>query len=372
MKIDTMQELLLNMCMEMVHIPVMFIGPSGCGKSWTCAEIADVVDAKLKKIEKKTERCFGYVDLRLATQEPGDIIGNPKTIERKTHDEEGNEVVEYITIWSKPCWFPEPGTRGLLNLEEVNRAPKDVQQCIFQALSERRIHTHKLPDGWIIASAINPDNGEYHVETLDKAFARRFCQIAVQPDARTWCRWAEEYGINERIIKFIRENKKMLTPEEEIVIKAIPTPEGYRMVDEILESGIIPDADGAQMEVIAGLIGETAAAALAQYLIADVENCVPATEILTDYDRVIDKALKQSNDRMNKTIEEFVIMFEKDNIPGTNQEMSNFKKFMKVLKPEWLTMLLMSIKANVKLLQSLGTDREISRMLLDIRSMAKS
>ena len=95
-------------------------------------------------------------------------------------------------MYARPEWFPdESQPKGILFLDELNRAPVDVRQAVFQLVKEKTMHTHKLPEGWFIVSAINPDNTGYQVETLDKAMLRRFCQIKVTKDADIWLSWKD-------------------------------------------------------------------------------------------------------------------------------------------------------------------------------------
>lgn len=372
MKISTIQRLIINIALEETHIPLMLIGEMGIGKSWSVKDAAEIVNAKLKKRAKLDDddetRLFHCIDLRLATQEPGDITGMPRSIEVEVDGEV--MTVDWETIWSKPCWWPKPGTRGVLFLDELNRAPIDVRQAIFQVVTEWQLHTNRLPDGWIIVSAINPDSGEYQVETLDKAMSRRFCQIKITPSARDWLRWAADYGINPRIQKFIRENQKFLYVEGDFTITAWPTPEGYRMVDELLDADVIPTDENARHEVMAGLIGEEAAAELAMYLEQDIENCVSADDILNSYDELRDKVMNQTHDRMNKTIEEFVVRFEKRGVPSNKRQLGNFVEFCKDLPDEYKTMLVMSLADNKELIVKMGQDRDLKKQLINIRKKA--
>lgn len=390
MKVSASQRLIVNMALEETHVPLMLVGEMGIGKSWSVKDAAEIVNAKLRKrsgLDKEDKtRLFYCIDLRLATQEPGDIIGMPRVevkpeldadgnyIYFDTIDEKGDEikVLKTVshTVWTLPEWWPKAGTRGILFLDELNRAPIDVRQAIFQLVTEWRLHTHKMPDGWIIVSAINPDSGDYQVETLDKAMSRRFCQVKISPDTRDWLRWAEDYGINDRIQKFIRENQKFLYIEGNFEIAAWPTPEGYRMVDELLDAEVIPNDEGAKFETIAGLVGSEAAAELAMYLEHDVENCISADEILDGYDALADKVQSQSHDRMNKTIEEFVVRFEKRGVPGSKLALKNFVEFVKDLAAEYKTMLVMSLADNKELIVKMGQDRELKKQLINIRKKA--
>ena len=168
MDIKEIQTLIKNIVDKQLRVPVLVVGPTGIGKSGQLKELA--------KQFKQVDESFGFVDLRLATQEVTDLIGIPGTAER-TYEYNGKPIVDKVTVWKQPSWFPKKGTKGILALEEVNRAPEDVRQAIFQLLTEWKLHTHVLPEGWVIVALINPNNGNYHVNQLDPAFKRRFVQI---------------------------------------------------------------------------------------------------------------------------------------------------------------------------------------------------
>jgi hypothetical protein len=370
MKISTAQQFLVNMIVKGVQVPVMFNGPTGVGKTWMGKDAIDICNEKYRK--KGTPE-FHFIDLRLATQEPGDLIGMPRNVEVR-REVDGEEIITYKMVWTKPEWWPEDGTRGLLYLDELNRAPLDVRQAVFQLVQEWRMHTHELPEGWYIASAINPDNGQFQVETLDIAMLRRFCQIKITPDHRDWIRWGEEYGIRKAFLKCISDNPKLLYKEEKFDIVAYPSPEGYRMCDELIEENVIPhDGKGENnvMEVLAGIIGLDAASVVTQYLIKDVDTCVTAEQLLDEYDEYKDDIHKQTNDRMSKTVEELVTMFEKTKQPRNKTQLENLVKFLKDVKPEWKTSFIVAVIENEELLVKLGKDRDLKRQLRAIRSKAK-
>ena len=85
MNISTIQKLIVNMGIGGTHIPLMMVGEMGIGKSWLIKDAAAYINKKLRKKAIKAEKLdeddprvlFHYIDLRLATQEPGDITGIP-------------------------------------------------------------------------------------------------------------------------------------------------------------------------------------------------------------------------------------------------------------------------------------------------------
>lgn len=302
--------------------------------------------------EIAAEQKAGCIDLRLAQQEPGDLIGLPRREEKRT-------------IWSLPEWWPQdPDSKGILFLDELNRAPVDVRQSVFQLVTEWQLHTHRLPPGWAIVSAINPDTGAYQVESLDIAMLRRFCQVEITPAAGEWVKWAQNYGIDDRIVKFIRANKKMLVIEEDCTIEAKPTPEGYRLIDELLKNSVIPK--GLQYEVFAGLIGRKAAAALKQSFGQDLTPPVSGSEITGNYGEVRERALAQPNDRMYSTNESLVEVLLDGGKSLSQEQLANVTAYLKDLPEEWKMSVLTALADAGDLLQRLSRDLDLNRAILKV------
>ena len=274
MNVKDTKELVKSIAEKQVHVPLLIVGSMGIGKSWIVKQAAE-------------ELGIGFIDLRLAQQEPGDLIGIPR-------------VVNGETVWAPPQWWPKQGTRGILLLDELNRAPQDVRQCIFQVLNARRMHTNELPIGWTIVSAINPDNTGYQTETLDPAMLRRFCVLKVSPDVETWLVWAKGPGkIEDVITGFVGAHKKLLAVEENFDLELKPTPDQYRMLNDLMKAKAIPTRD-MENEVFMGLIGREAGIALRKFL--DTRNKpVTGKEILDSFEKVKARVKKQSNDEMYVT-----------------------------------------------------------------------
>ena len=135
---------------------VMLVGHHGVGKSQGVKQFCD-------------ENELGFVDLRLGTQDVGDILG----LADFKVDDNGERIA---TKFMPPDWFPmDPNSRGLIFLDEINRARRDVLQAVFQLVLDKRIHTYELPKGWHVVAAMNPSTQDYIVTDLsDKAFLDRF------------------------------------------------------------------------------------------------------------------------------------------------------------------------------------------------------
>ena len=341
MKPEHAKELIMLIAQRGVHVPLLLVGPMGVGKSWAPKEAAK-------------EMGIACIDLRLAQQEVGDLTGLPRRDGKRT-------------FWSKPEWWPDdPNSKGILFLDELNRAPLDVLQAVFQLVGEWKLHTHVLPAGWIIVSAINPDNGSYQVDSLDIAMLRRFCQVKVLPTPGGWIKWAEQYGIDQRIIQFIKFNGKMLSVKEEFDIEARPTPEGYRLVHEILSAKAIPSR--LEQEVISGLIGTEAAVALTCHFVLGAKEFVSGYDILNRYGEVKTLLLAQTNDELYESIESLVDLLIANSTYSTNSQLNNLTACLKDLPDEWKMNLLSGIEQEDHLLDHISRNAELNRSILRLGS----
>jgi hypothetical protein len=270
-KISEAKQFIKNIAEKKVRVTPLLIGTMGVGKSQIVLQVAQ-------------ELGIGFIDLRLAQLEPGDLIGIPYSEEGRTH-------------WAVPEWWPAPGTRGILLLDEVNRAPNDVRQAAFQLVLDGKLHTHVLPEGWIIVAAANPDNSNYQVETLDIAFLRRFCAIVVQPDVEEWTHWAAGPGkISPDIIGFALAHKQLMYFHEDISLETKPSFDGATLLNRLRGSGTIPPS--CEFEVASGLMGKDWAASFSKWMDQNYMQPVSGEEVLNKYDKIKEKLLKQRNDEM--------------------------------------------------------------------------
>ncbi len=171
---------------ELAHgekLAVLLEGPTGVGKSEIVERAAEELGIQL-------------VILDLSLLEPPDLIGIPY-------------VEDGVTRYAAPSIMPREG-RGILMLEELNRSERYLQQAALQLLTARRLHEYELPPEWSMVAAINPENGEYNVNPLDRALRARFLQLRVRADVESWLAWAQESGIHPAILRLARLHDRML------------------------------------------------------------------------------------------------------------------------------------------------------------------
>jgi len=263
-------------------------GKAGIGKSQVVAQIAEsfAEENKLKFTDKAKDfdnKHFGFVDLRLGQMETGDLIGMPIPLK-----EEGK------TIFLKPLWFPtEKDSKGIIFLDELNRARLDVIQAVFQLVWDRKLASHILPEGWGIVVACNPAGSEYFVNDLDPALMDRFVHIKVHPETKEWIEWAQNTGdIRTEITDFIGKYPEMLGNDGcDIPIEIKPSPRSWQVLNLMLNN---LDED-LWIETATGIIGIETAIPFIENLKKNIDKPIRAVQVLGQYSKWKTKIKSYSN-----------------------------------------------------------------------------
>ena len=170
------------------NITPLFVGASGIGKS-------QVVLAWAQKMKKQYPD-FGVVDLRLARLDSADFTGLPFKNEKE-------ETTEFLP----PNFLPKSGY-GIFFLDELNRGNTSVTNCVMQLLTERSIGEYHLPDGWIIATAVNPsDSDSYDVNTMDAALLNRLVPYNVKFDHKTFVDDGQKKEWSKTVLSYLRSGQ---------------------------------------------------------------------------------------------------------------------------------------------------------------------
>lgn len=161
--------------------PMMGIGKSGIGKT-------ESIFGLTKKLG------IGFCELRLVTMTETDLLGIP-TIENGRTTWASNELLPMVS---------RDGERGILVLDEITSATSTIRAAAYQLLdSKRALGNYKLPDGWLVVALGNgaDDGGQY--SGMEAAFLNRCRCLRVEPDLRTWKKWAVPSGVNPSVIAFL-------------------------------------------------------------------------------------------------------------------------------------------------------------------------
>lgn len=291
-KINTIKEAVL-ICRDSNVTPFIW-GHRGLGKSSLVKQIAE-------------DNGWGFIDLRCSQLEASDIRGLPDRGEdNRTHylppadmpiaDMSANAIfaelanvlgidakgldgkkladqiakkldgsdLETLRLYEKRRQELQPRyERGILFLDEVNRAQDDVLQAIFQLILDRRVGQYVLPPGWCVVSAGNFTEG-YRVGGFDDpAFLNRFCHLTLSGGETTLEEWVNYMsdvhgGDATDVIEFASQNTKHLDGDikGEMGFSVQPSRRSWEMVVRVqkaVKEGRY--SESAQIEVYAGLLG---------------------------------------------------------------------------------------------------------------------
>ena len=192
---------------------VLIVGKHGLGKSDAVREAGKILSVPV-------------VDQRLSQCDVGDMKGMPFCIDGRTS-------------FAPPDWFPlteedakdlatkhnttvanflKHSKSGILFLDEIDRAPREVQQAAFELALDHRLNMRFLPADWRVVSAVNADGDVYHVTEMDPAFIDRFFIINFNPTREEWFQFArKDSRVHSAIVEFLTKYPNLMDPTKEII-----------------------------------------------------------------------------------------------------------------------------------------------------------
>jgi hypothetical protein len=193
-------------------VPLLIRGATGIGKSRTVRRDARryatarnrrfVAWNKLPREEKRAvadepDEYHAFVDIRLAQVDPTDLRGLP--------DLDGT-----ATTWNPPLWvdaLSSAAASGTVFLDELNLAPRAVQNAAYQVVLDRQVGEHALGDDvWVVAAG-NRQGDEANVRRLPAPLRDRFGQVELREPTGgrdgTWTEWALDNDVDSRVISFV-------------------------------------------------------------------------------------------------------------------------------------------------------------------------
>lgn len=205
---------------------ILIVGNHGIGKSQVVKQVAD-------------SEGIPCIDFRLSQNDVGDLKGMPFHVGGRTvfappefmplTEEDAKQLKELLNL-TDDISMGRYGDKGILFLDEINRASREVQQAAFELVLDRRMNLRALPKGWRVVAAVNGEDDIYTVNSLDPAFLSRFFVINFEPTDQEWFKWAHKEGVHPAIIDFLQRHPDLLDPTPEILSDAAA--EGIKKVHD--------------------------------------------------------------------------------------------------------------------------------------------
>lgn len=181
-------ETFLNHVLKSSRTPICIWGKHGIGKTELVENFAKA-------------NGFDFIYIAPAQfEEMGDLVGMPKIVNGKT-------------IFAAPNWVPTTNEKGILLIDDVNRADDRILRGIMQLLQNYELVSWKLPENWQIILTANPDGGDYSVTPMDDAMLTRMLHITMIFEVKTWAKWANENDIDNRCINFVLTHPNVISGE---------------------------------------------------------------------------------------------------------------------------------------------------------------
>jgi MoxR-like ATPase len=338
------------------NISTMVVGHHGVGKS--------------QAVKQYTEKLgIGFVDLRLGTQDVGDLLGladfiiDPKTQQK------------IATKFMRPDWFPtDPDSRGVIFLDEINRGRRDVLQAVFQLVLDKRLHKYELPKGWHVIAAMNPSTDDYIVTDLsDKAFLDRFCHIKLAPSKQEFFEYAKGSKFEPQLISFLQDQPSLLSTElESFELDVTPSRRSWEAVDRLMK---VKTPINLLRELVSGLVGTAASAAFVKSL-SDTDKPINGKDILDDYAKHSKNIKQYSNaktggrqDMLKYTCDSLLEALQEMKKKPTKEQATNVSSFLKEIPKDLSFSLCQNLYLEDNVRDIIDNDEDLLKILANARNM---
>lgn len=234
--------------------PHLILGPPGCGKTATIAAFAQQVNRKL------------FDGLRASQIDAVDLRGLP-TILNGTGDiaaaQQSSAYHDLVTAWTRPGYLPtDADGPSVLFIDEFSQGTPLVQCGFMQLLTERKIGDHNLGrDCWVIAAG-NRQGDRAASNRLLTTIVTRMCILEYTFDMGDWQSWAIDAGIHPTVRAFGNWKPDLWSSFDPDITTSQPTARTFEMASKVLDENY---PDDVELELLTGIIGTGAAAALTAF-----------------------------------------------------------------------------------------------------------
>ena len=271
------------------------IGPAGIGKTQITKQLVQELEIELG--EK-----FEYIIIKSPVVTRDDfMIPMPKQGTRK-----------FEMLYSD--FIPESSEYGLFVIDEFSRGDHTLQQLMWQAQNEGKIHLHEFPKYWFVISTDNPDDEEYQIDTMeDAAGLRRQVHIYVDSSVADFLNHAKKMKFHKQVISYIQTKPNHLydfLSQKKGSVYANPA-SWEAVSDQLYKYEFLGDLKknlDNLMIVLSGIINQSIAVDFIQF-IQDNNGSIKPCDIVTDFPLVKPQILELMVDNNNAVLSELMNNF---------------------------------------------------------------
>lgn len=226
-----------------LKMPLAFVGPAGIGKTSIISQACKALTAETGvKVENRV--------FMLSQKVPEDLSGIPFP---ELDVASGEQVVKMLRLDE----LPRNG-HGILFFDEMNQADQNVLRSVFQILSDRRIGSYTLPDGYSMVACMNPDDENYGTSTPSPALRRRLSWIELRFDPVAFFEYAKQQNWDETLVNFLRNNRDMILNEAALANgKVFACPASWESVNTLIQGMRATDKISTIRAIASGFVGMT-------------------------------------------------------------------------------------------------------------------
>ncbi len=193
--------------------PTLVIGAPGIGKTAIMSKIAAELDIGFLGYTITHHTRQSAIGLPFISQK--NFGGKEYSVTEYTMSEIVAEVYEAIETQGKK--------EGILFIDEINCVSETLAPAMLELLQHKKFGAHKIPDGWVLTAAGNPEEYNKSVNELDMVTLDRVRKFDVEPDYEAFKTYALNSGVHSAIVGFLSLNSNYLFTAEK-------NPEGLELV----------------------------------------------------------------------------------------------------------------------------------------------
>ena len=153
-----------------------------------------------------------------------------------------------------PLEGSEHPDEGIMLFDELAQAGADIQKILANMLWEREVHGHRIKPGWRFIATGNRMSDRAGANRILSHLRNRMITLDLDVEAEAWCDWAQEHGVDERIIAYLRfapQHLNTFDANQEINATPRSWAEGLSPILPLLTPDIL-------LETAKGIIGSVA------------------------------------------------------------------------------------------------------------------